>query len=463
MRALSSFLGETRGIAFVDDPATLRLRSRDRFAVSPVLRQSLQGKAAEVIVSPGDKGELLQVIAAAARHRLPLTARGGGTANYGQSVPSRGGVLLDMTQISGVLWTRPGRVRVLAGTLMSEIDAVTRPQGWELRIHPSTRSQATVAGFVAGGSGGMGSCGWGMLRDRGNIIALEVMSMEEEPRMVELRGRDVELVHHAYGTNAIITELEMPLAPAWSWDEAIVAFPTYLQAVDFAIQLGHEPGLIKKLISLQEWPIPRLMRGLCGVVPEGHSMVSCMIAEPSREAFASLVADHAGDIVSDYPEGEGPYGQPLYEFAYGHGQMQIQKEDARYTSVQGLFPPEGLAEIIGRVHARHGSSAPLRLELFLSQGRLVAMGSPLVLYESEAQLADLVRNLQAEGVGVANSHTTGVRGVGIKQITERDRAFKRDMDPHGLLNPGQLDFGEEEGKAETALPTTGWRFRQTGS
>ena len=63
---------------------------------------------------------------------------------------------------------------------------------------------------------------------------------------------------------------------------------------------------------------------------------------------------------------------------------------------------------------------------------------------------------QASGGVVANSHTTGVREVGIKRITPRDVAFKREMDPHGLLNPGKLNL---EGMQESSLQTTGWRFR----
>ena len=62
-----------------------------------------------------------------------------------------------------------------------------------------------------------------MLRDRGNILRLRVVTMEAEPRILELRGADLQKVIHAYGTNGIITELEMPLAPAYRWVDLIVA------------------------------------------------------------------------------------------------------------------------------------------------------------------------------------------------------------------------------------------------
>ena len=94
-------------------------------------------------------------------------------------------------------------------------------------MYPSTCSTATIGGFVAGGSGGVGSIRWGGLRDLGNIIRLRVVTMEAAPRVLELTGEDLHKVSHAYGTNGIITELEMPLAPAYDWVDVIVGFDDF--------------------------------------------------------------------------------------------------------------------------------------------------------------------------------------------------------------------------------------------
>ncbi len=59
---------------------------------------------------------------------------------------------------------------------------------WELRFHPSTRKQATIGGFIAGGAAGCGSCTWGQISDPGAVIALEVVTVEETPRVIELEG-----------------------------------------------------------------------------------------------------------------------------------------------------------------------------------------------------------------------------------------------------------------------------------
>ncbi|MBP0652281.1 FAD-binding protein, partial [Mycobacterium tuberculosis] len=69
--------------------------------------------------------------------------------------------------------------------------------GQELRLWPSTAKTATIGGFIAGGSGGVGSVAWGGLRDPGNILAARVVTMEAEPRILELSGDDLAKVSHA--------------------------------------------------------------------------------------------------------------------------------------------------------------------------------------------------------------------------------------------------------------------------
>ena len=46
-------------------------------------------------------------------------------------------------------WQRPGMLRVGPGRKLIDIDSETRPNGWELRMHPSTKRTATIGGFVA--------------------------------------------------------------------------------------------------------------------------------------------------------------------------------------------------------------------------------------------------------------------------------------------------------------------------
>jgi hypothetical protein len=459
---IHAFIADLVDIPATTDPRMIRIKSRDHYSLSPLLQKTLAGLQAELVVSPRTKGEVLTVAKAACRHRVALTPRGAGTANYGQSVPLRGGAMLDLSGLSGIISIRDGAVRALAGTKMEDIEAAVHETGQELRFFPTTRRQATIGGFVAGGTGGVGSITWGVLRDRGNIIALEACSVEAEPQLVELRGKDTRLLQHGYGTNGIITEVEFALAPARVWIELLVGFDDYPAAIRHALSIGYEAGLVKKLASAYEWPIGRWLAPFAPFVPEGKSIVMAMIDVASMELYREMVADAGGTILTEAPAANGPYGRPMHEFAFGHTTLQVQKTMPNVTEVEGFFRSTDLEGQVLRVFERIRHTGPLRLEVRRWEGDLVCSGSTFITFENEEEIEDVVRMMREEGIRVANPHASNVRGVGKKEIGPADVAFKMRMDPEGLLNPGRFEIDEtKDAVIDRYLKTDGWLQSKT--
>ncbi len=146
---------------------------------------------------------------------------------------------------------------------------------------------------------------------------------------------------------------------------------------------------------------------------------------------------------------------------FGHALVQIQKtQPRRAVLVKASFRAPDLAGLIERVHGAVGHYGLMRVELVRIGGELVGTGSPYFLYESPEQMAELVRLMQEAGAVVSNSHTSNVRLVGKKEITARDLAFKREVDPHGLNEPRPLRGGRCGGRqVRLALPTDAWTER----
>lgn len=457
---LDDLCAAIEGIEHTRDPKRIRVQSRDRYAVSPILKEALADKVADIVVSPKSEDELRRVLSAATRLRIPVTVRAAGSANYGQSVPLKGGIVLDVKGLTGIVELGDDRVKVRAGMIAGRLDAELRKHGKELRFPPTTARIATVAGHFAGGQGGPGSTVYGTWRDPGNVISCTVMTMEEEPRVLELRGLDAQLVHHTYGATGVITEIELPLAPAWAWNEAVVTFDDYMDAVRFGVMLADASGITRKFVSVHEWPTPALVTGFRNLVPEGKSVVLTMIANQSWETFEQLVTRAGGEVLTKAREGEGPYGQPLWEFIFGHMLFQIQKNHPERSVIEGFFKSDDLVGLIERVHDKVKHYGPLRMELFRLGGQVGGSGSPYFTFESAEQMATMVREMQEAGAVVSNSHTTNVRAVGKKEITEVDLAFKREVDPYGLLNPGRFEVDEiNDAALDVQLPTDKWDKR----
>lgn len=426
-------------IECIADRALVRQKSRDFFWYSPVLNERLKGVRGDLVVAPASEDEVVRTLAYCHARRIPVTPRGAGTGNYGQAMPLEGGVVLDLARLDRFLDLEDGVARVQAGLKLIDLEAHTLPRGWELRFHPSTRRTATIGGFVAGGSGGVGSIQFGGLRNRGNVLGLRLVTMEAEPRILELSGDTVMPAVHAYGTNGIITELAVPLARAWPWHEVIVSFADIGRANAFANALGEADAVMKKLISVFDWGAAQYFRPLLGHLVPQQAIALAMIADGSREALAGLVAAHGGTLVFERPYGEEADDiPPLYEFTWNHTTLWALKADRTITYLQCLFAGPDYLDKIARTIATFGDETPMHLEFTRFDGRIAAFGLQLVRYTTQRRLYDIIGWLESSGVPVADPHTFILEDGGMKTVDQAQLAFKRQNDPLGLLNPGKM-------------------------
>ncbi|MGY3604357.1 MULTISPECIES: FAD-binding oxidoreductase [unclassified Bradyrhizobium] len=435
---LARLIDDLGDVPVVTDPKVVRRRSRDFFWYSPVLNEQLNGMSADLVASPRDEADVIRVAAACARHRVPITVRAGGTGNYGQAVPLRGGVLLDVLALDSTKWVKPGLIRVGVGAKLNTIDAELQPRGWELRMHPSTKRTATIGGFVAGGSGGIGSVVHGGLREPGNILAARVVTVEEEPRVIELRGDAAQKINRAYGTTGIITELEMPLAPAWRWIDVVVAFDDFVDAAAFGYEAALADGIVKKLLSPITAPLPSYFGALKPYCPDGKSILIAMIAEPSLESFKSLLAGR-GTITLETPTDESPGQVPLYEYTWNHTTLQVLKTDRSVTYLQCLYPDDRLMEKVVEMRKLFPDEVLQHLEFIRFGGRVTCSGLPVVRYTNADRLNEIISLHEAHGVHIANPHVFTVEdGSRYKRADADQLGFKHEVDPYGLLNPGKM-------------------------
>ncbi len=163
----------------VTNPQVVQRLSRDFYWYSPVLKKLLDDKVAEAVVQPTSTDEVVKVLACCYARKIPVTARGAGTGNYGQAIPLEGGVVLDLARMDAIHEITADGVAVTGpGTRLSVLEGAAREAEWELRCYPSTVVKASVGGFLGGGSGGIGSVSHGGLRDFDTVRAMEVVTME---------------------------------------------------------------------------------------------------------------------------------------------------------------------------------------------------------------------------------------------------------------------------------------------
>ena len=412
--------------------------SKDYYYFSPILQGQLANRVADLVVRPSCEADVLAAAKICVAARVPVTVRGAGTGNYGQCIPLAGGVVLDLSKMNAVKRVEAGVAWVEPGAKLAAMDKVTRETGWELRMYPSTYRSATIGGFIGGGSGGIGSITYGQLRDRGNLNALRVVTLEDNPQVIELRGDAVQKVNHAYGTNGIITELEIPLGLAYPWAEVIVVFDDFMTAAHFGQALGDADGLIKKLISIHAWPIPSYFTALQPYLPVGKAAALLMVAESSLELFGELVREFGGTITYNKSAQEAGKGAPLAEFTWNHTTLHARSGDPSLTYLQTLFPYDPDLKGVRHFYEHFGDEVIMHLEYLRMGGNTVPAALQIVRYSTPERLAEIIRYHEDHGALIANPHTYLLEDGGMKTVDTAQVAFKAEVDPYGLLNPGKM-------------------------
>jgi FAD/FMN-containing dehydrogenase len=435
---IAALRAEIGPIKWEDNPVLVKQKSRDFYWYSPMLKRELENVTADVVVSPTSESEVRTILAAAYKLGIPVTPRGAGTGNYGQAMPLMGGMLLNLAEMNKIRSIERGRVICEPGALLIDVDKACEASGQELRMFPSTRGTASVAGFVAGGSGGVGSVTYGGLREPGNILAARIVTLEEQPRVIELRGDAAQKVNRAYGTTGIITSLEMPLAPAWDWIEVVVAFADFFDAVRFGLDVALADGIVKKLISPIAWPIPSFFGAIRAHCPEGRSLVMAMVAEPSLETFKALLG-RRGDITFEARFDEAPANTPLYEYTWNHTTLHGLKISRDITYLQCLYPHDRLLASVKEMRDLFGDEVLPHLEMIRFGGRVTASALPIVRYTTPERLDEIIALHESRGVMIANPHVVTLEDGSRHKRADADQlGFKHAVDPHGLLNPGKM-------------------------
>jgi FAD/FMN-containing dehydrogenase len=440
--SLGAILGDPARVSAV--PQIVERLSRDFYWYSPVLRKTLDGKIADVVVFPLTVQEIQNVLRYCYAHDIAVTARGAGTGNYGQAVPLDRGVVLDLSRMDeiesissadvsdGLAICQPG---VRLGVLENE----ARKVGWELRCYPSTVAKASVGGFLGGGSGGIGSVTHGGLRDFATVRAIDVVTMEESPRLVHHEGETIHEILHAWGTNGIITRIWLALTPSVDWAQCVLAFDTFEQAFDFGERIAVSQEWTKRLVTIFEWPISSFFAPVKKLAPEGKALIFVMISEHQQTTLESTARASGATVTFSQPYVGLRTSPLLSDYTWNHTTLWAMKSDPAYTYLQCGFHPAEARSQFARLKQRFHDEFLLHIEFMKNGQGVVFPGAiPVVRFTTEERLNELIEYCREIGVSVANPHVNNVEGGGRYRADNLQLMAKYKYDPKGLLNPGKM-------------------------
>lgn len=399
--------------------------SRDASWLSPVLTRRLPDTIADVVAAPTDVEDVRRVVDAARRHGVPMTPRGKGTGNYGQSVPLFGGLVLDLTGCSSIIDVTDEWITAETGASFVALEAAARRVGRELAMFPSTVG-STLGGFLAGGAGGTGSIENGFIWD-GFVGSLDLVSCTDDAPPFTVDADDVDPYLHAYGTTGIITRATVRLVPARAWVALYGAFSSFADAVAAGTGLLSLDPLPRGL-SIDDAAITAFFPSDPAAMPPGAVSLRAMVEVSTVSEAERILVDGAGRVTAT----RANRSSALASMSYNHVTLRAKRSRPDICHVQaGGAPLLGRAEDVRELF----DDGLIHLDAHRVGDHIGFGGLILSTFVDEPTLRSRMATLADDlGVFVVDPHTWMVGSQDLASI----QAAARLHDPDGLLNPGKL-------------------------
>jgi FAD/FMN-containing dehydrogenases len=418
---LRALLGDSAEVR--DDEAARKSATKDFSWVSPIIHNTIPRTLPDVVVTVRTVEAVRTLARFAHERRIPLTARGKGTSNYGQIIPLARGIMVDFHELSGdLVLDDDGVVHGLPGTTWRDLFAFLEDTGREPAMFPTTLN-STLAGYVAGGAGGPGSIEHGFNHE-GFVQMLTLVPVTADAEPVTLRYPDTTPHVHAFGTTGLFVRVGLQTVPARERTAVFASVPDLDAGAAMALQI------------LQLRPPPQILAvtepELAALFPEDPGF------EPGRTNLRAVV-----DVAN------APVVQEIVE--RGGGTVTGARPDAvrylatlinNHTTVRAKAKRPELYHVLVRGNAILGKRALIAeafedatVQLEGIRGREGPCLSARILapHRDDALVHAGMDRLRAEGLEVDSPHSWVVHTDMPPRWAAADR-----YDPVGLLNPGKL-------------------------
>lgn len=420
------------------------------------------------VITPRSEEDIALVLKLANVHRVPLVARGAGTAATGATSPERDGWVLDLSGWTSIeIDPLEAVATVQPGAVVADIDAAAREHGLMFPPDPGSKKFATAGGIIACNAGGLRGAKYGVTRDyvlalRGLLPTGEAVNWGR-PLRKQVAGYNLrDLWVGSEGTLGIITRAWFRLIPApEATHTALAAYGNEADAfdtIDSIIRSRLNPSILEyldkettlaslRLHAEKGLPLPTFLEGsepgalLLFELDGSHREL-----EEKRQALAELLRP-AGSKVSHASNEEE--AELLWSVRRRCSQAMFQYGPSKINE-DIVVPHRSQRALMGKlaeIRQRYGLPTPtfghaadgnFHVHLMYDrkdddQRARAAQG----LAELMQAVVDLGGCISGEhGIGLAKSPFLEM------QVGSEEKALmsslKRFFDPHNILNPGKI-------------------------
>jgi alkyldihydroxyacetonephosphate synthase len=440
------------------DAATVAECSRDWWPLA--MTWALDGHVpglASLVARPSDAEQVADVVRVAADANIPVTAAGGRSGVCGASVPLYGGIVLDLTELAGIVDVDDTSLvlDVRAGTFGTPLEEELRATYAKTLGHwPQSIDLSTVGGWLACRSAGQYSNRYGKIEDM--VAGLDLVLADGSrittggaPRQAV--GPDLNQVFvGSEGTLGVITGARLRVHPAPEHEAssawALTSFTDGLELLRRVIRRGATPAVLRLYDAIEaDRSYKTGSAHLVLARDEGDPVIVEAAMRVLAEEASSLGAQRMDDaLVDQWIEHRNDVSalEALISRGYVVDTMEVA---GRWADLPHMYD-----ETVAALQAVPGTLAASahQSHSYLDGGCLYFTFAGKVEPEDREQYyTDLwdagQRAVLAAGGALSHHHGVGLNrsrfvadalGPAFGTLV----ALKRALDPNGILNPGKL-------------------------
>jgi FAD/FMN-containing dehydrogenase/ferredoxin len=186
--------------------------TRDLGEIPNYLRSLLFHSTPVSVVQPATEEELADTIRFCNTHNISVITRGTASTGFGNVLPTRGEIVLDLGFLNGLIDLNPKvpTITVQAGMKWAEVARILSAKNMALYTYPSSY-YSSVGGWVATGGYGINSFGYGHLKK--HVLAMRIITPTGEMRDI-MRGDNLfDRLFGVEGQLGLVTRVTLKVSP----------------------------------------------------------------------------------------------------------------------------------------------------------------------------------------------------------------------------------------------------------
>jgi len=410
----------------------------------------------DLVVLPETTDEVRIVVRIAARHKVPLIPKGGGSNRTGMLVPIHGGIVVDTIKMNRVVEVdlRNLYVTVQPGITLKDLEEHLEEHKLALNQEQGSLKVATVGGSISTSGFSRKHQKYGTIADR--VMSLEVVLADGRvlrtgPKVLYTSTgyRLHQLFVGAEGTLGIITEATLRVEPLPEARGAVLAFYDDFWKANEAAQrtmascVTFTGGEAYEAHDVSEYGAPEGKKGMFYVGLEGTAG-----EVEAQKSYIKKIVEQTGGILAK--DDDAIDFLKLYTEQWCGARAKTHFEDVLTTYV----PMEKMEEFYDRLWngiCKKYDVGPLPGERFsLDVGRYRIVAGRFYLPKGEDRwhkYQDLLREIAvlatSLGGSISSCHGVGIQHKGYLDLEYSEvaldtmRRIKRAFDPDNIMNPGK--------------------------